>query len=155
MAEATNGAANAQNEPQFQIHKVYVKDSSFEIPEGTAAFQQDWAPELNVEINTTGKPLTEKNTHEVVLTIKCTVNCKDKPAFIAEVQQAGIFEISHVSDEQLRHAIGAYCPNVLYPYLRETISDMVMRGGFPQLSLAPINFDMMYEQQMQQAEGNA
>lgn len=137
MADAknTNGANGAASaEPQFQIHKIYIKDSSFEIPKGTDAFKLDWQPELNIEINTTGKPLTEKDTHEVVLTLKCTVNCKDQNAFVAEVQQAGIFEISGVEDEQLRHAIGAYCPNVLYPYLREAISDLVMRGGFPQLS---------------------
>ena len=151
MAEENTAQAQpGPNDPQFQIHKIYIKDVSFQIPDGAQAFQLEWAPELNIEINTEAKPLTEANTHEVILTIKCTVNTKDKPAFVTEVQQAGIFEIANVSDEQLRQALGAYCPNVLYPYLREVISDVVTRGGFPQLSLAPINFDMLYEQQMQQ-----
>jgi len=143
------------NEPQFQIHKIYIKDVSFQIPDGVKAFQLEWAPELNIEIHTEAKPLAEANTHEVVLAIQCTVNTQSKPAFVAEVKQAGIFEISNVSDEQLRQAVGAYCPNVLYPYLREAISDVVTRGGFPQLSLAPINFDMLYEQQIKQQETNS
>ncbi len=154
MAETNTAPTQTEsNEPQFQIHKIYIKDVSFQIPDGAKAFQTEWTPELNIEIHTEAKPLEETNTHEVILSIKCTVNTKDKPAFVTEVQQAGIFEISNVSDEQLRQALGAYCPNVLYPYLRETISDVVTRGGFPQLSLAPINFDMLYEQQMQQQTG--
>jgi len=136
-------------QPQFQLHKLYIKDASFQIPEGSVIFQNEWAPELNVEVNTQATKLNEQNTFEVALKIKATVKSSNKLAFEAEVQQAGIFEITDLPKEQLENALGAYCPNLLYPYLREAISDLVTRGGFPQLSLAPINFEMLYQQQRQ------
>lgn len=142
--------AEEQQVNQFQIHKLYSKELSFEIPAGLKAFQMEWAPELNVEISNQSKALAEKNTHEVVLSIKCTVNSHGETVFIAEAKQAGIFTLPDMDDEQAKHTLGAFCPNILYPYLRETISDLVMRGDFPQLALAPIDFNMMYEQQKNQ-----
>jgi preprotein translocase subunit SecB len=135
---------------QVQLMKLYVKDASLQIPEGTKAFRFDWSPELNVEINTQTKPLAEKNLHEVALKVKCTVKCKEGVAFITEVDQAGLFMVSGLDETQLRHALGAFCPNILYPFLREAVGDMVLRSGFPQLNLAPINFDALYQQQIQQ-----
>jgi preprotein translocase subunit SecB len=139
----------------FQIHKIYVKDLSLQVPEGTAIFQQGWKPELNLEVSNAAKALAEADTHEVVLTIKCNVTSNGKTAFVAEVQQAGIFGIQGLSAEDLKHALGAFCPNLLYPYAREAISDLVAKGGFPQLVLAPIDFNMMYEQhKAEQAKTN-
>jgi preprotein translocase subunit SecB len=143
--------AEEQANAQFQIHKLYSKELSFEIPNGVKAFQTEWAPELNLEISNTSKALAEKDTHEVVLSIKCTVKSQNETIFIAEAKQAGIFTLPSMEAEQTRHTLGAFCPNLLYPYLRECISDMVGRGGFPQLALAPIDFNMMYEQQKNQA----
>ncbi|MDO8954368.1 MAG: protein-export chaperone SecB [Gammaproteobacteria bacterium] len=143
-------AEEQQAATQFQIHKLYAKELSFEIPGGLQAFKAEWAPELNVEISNETKALAEKDTHEVVLGIKCTVNSSGEVIFIAEAKQAGIFTLPEMPEEQARHTLGAFCPNLLYPYLRETISDMVMRGGFPQLALAPIDFNLMYEQHKNQ-----
>jgi preprotein translocase subunit SecB len=135
---------------QFQIHKLYLKDLSYQMPSGLESFRSNWAPELNVELQTQSKPLAEKDTHEVILSAKCTVSTGGKVAFIIEVQQAGIFTISNIEGENMRQALGIFCPNLLYPYLRETVSSMVTKGGFPQLSLAPINFETLYHQQQQQ-----
>ncbi|MDF2530119.1 MAG: preprotein translocase subunit SecB [Gammaproteobacteria bacterium] len=136
-----------QTANQFQIHKLYTKELSFEIPNGSKAFQVEWAPELNLEISNTSKALAEANTHEVVLSIKCTVSSQNQTIFIAEAKQAGIFTLPAMEDELARHTLGAFCPNLLYPYLREVVSNLVVQGGFPQLALAPIDFNMMYEQQ--------
>ena len=139
--------AQVEQQPEFQIHKLYVKDISFQVPNGVKAFQKDWAPELNVEVKTESKSLEEANTHEVSLGVKCTVSSDKNTAFTCEVVQAGIFTLTNMQEEQTKHALGAYCPGILYPYLRAVMSDIVTRGGFPQLSLAPINFDLLYEEQ--------
>ena len=143
MAEQQPAAYQAQ----FQIHKLFVVDMSLEIPNGSQTFQEEWQPELNVELDHKSKPLAEKETHQVILKVKCTVKNGGKEAFMVEVHQAGIFGIQGLEGDQLKHTLGAFCPNILYHYLREAISDIVMKAGFPQLSLAPINFDMLYEQQ--------
>ncbi len=137
-----------QPQSQLKIHKLYIKEASYEIPEGVAGFSQEWAPELNVELHTQTKALSEKNTHDVVLTVKCTVNNQQKPAFVVEVQQAGIFEVLAPNEAELHRTLGTLCPNLLYPYLREVVSNLVLKGGFPQLSLAPINFELIYQQQL-------
>lgn len=147
MAEQTENT-----EPQIQIHKIYVKDMSLQIPEGSNTFRAEWKPELNVEIDHQSKALAEADTYEVTLRVKCLVNNQDKLAFEVEVFQAGIFTATDFENDTLEHALGSFCPNMLYPYLREAVSDAVMKAGFPQLSLAPINFDMLYEQQKAQGQ---
>lgn len=144
-----------QNQSQIHIQKLYIKDASFEIPQGVAAFQLKWQPELNVELNTEAKKIGDDNTFDIILKVKCTVKCEDQIAFVAEAQQAGVFTIANIPDEQMQHVVGAYCPNILYPYLREAISDMVLKGGFPQLSLAPVNFEAMLQQQQAQQNSSA
>ncbi|WP_440615258.1 protein-export chaperone SecB [Cysteiniphilum sp. 6C5] len=139
---------------QFQIQKLYTKDISFEIPKGADAFKQEWKPELNVALNTKVTGLPEENMYEVILTVEADVKCGDTDAFKAEVQQAGIFLISNMEEGQLDHAQYAFCPNILYPYAREAISDLVAKGGFPQLCLAPVNFDMIYQQKQQEQKSN-
>lgn len=136
-------------EAQFMIQRVYVKDSSFETPNTPAVFQQQWEPELSLDLNTQNV-LLEKDVYEVVLTVTATVKNQDAVAFLAEVKQAGIFTIQGAPAEQLDHLLGSFCPNILFPYARETITSQVIRGSFPQLVLAPINFDALYMQQLEE-----
>lgn len=141
-----------QPQANFQIHKIYVKDVSFEVPKGAHAFKNEWKPELNVQLNSEFTKLEEKDHYEVVLSITCEVKCENELAFSTETHQAGIFSITNLDETQLDHALKAFCPNILYPYAREVISDVVMKGGFPQLCLSPVNFDMLYQQQNQQVQ---
>lgn len=155
--EQTNETA-AQNQQQFILQKIYVKDISFETPNSPEAFTQKWEPEVNIELNSNGKPIAD-NMHEVVLGVTVTVKLHDTVAYLAEIHQAGIFTIAGYTQADRELMLGSYCPNILFPYAREVISDLVMRGGFPQLLLAPVNFDALYQEHLkkreaaQQAEG--
>ena len=144
MAEQNNPQAGKQ----FSIQKIYVKDMSFETPNSPAIFTQDWRPEINLELNSQANKVTE-GVHEVVLSLTVTAKLGDNTAYLAEVQQAGIFTLQGFEEGELRPMLGAFCPGTLYPYARETVSDLVARGGFPQLVLAPINFDALYAEQVQ------
>lgn len=132
-------------EAQFAIQRIFTKDLSFEAPNTPGIFQQAWQPELSLEINTSHTPL-EKDIYEVVLHITATVKTKDTIAFLVELKQAGIFTIQNVESEPLDHLLGSFCPNLLFPYAREAITSEVTRASFPQLVLAPINFDALYLQ---------
>lgn len=151
--EPTQKTTSAQDESapksEFLIQRIYVKDISYETPQTPVIFQQEWKPDLNLQINTTTSQLTE-GVHEVVLKLTVTVKSADKVAFLAEVKQAGIFTAQHFADDQLHAILGGVCPGILFPYARETISDLVTRGTFPPLYLAPINFDALYLQQLEQ-----
>ena len=138
-----------ENQTQFMIQRVYVKGLSFETMNTPAIFQDTWEPELSLDVNTQHNKL-ENNIYEVVLSITATVLNKKTTAFLVEVQQAGIFTIQGAPEEQLDHLLGSFCPNILFPYAREAITAEVIRGSFPQLVLAPINFDALYTQQMEQ-----
>ena len=140
--------------PQLSIEKIYVKDISFEMPAGPEVFTENWQPEVNMDLNTQARLITD-NIYDVELTITVTAKNSDKTAFLVEVKQCGIFNISGVENDTLNGLLGAYCPNVLFPYSREAISDLVAKGGFPQLLLAPVNFDALYAQQKQAAEGES
>lgn len=135
--------------PVFTIQRIYVKDISFETPNAPAIFKEEWKPEVNVDLQTKTDTL-EDSTYEVILHLTVTVKMAEKTAFLVEVHQAGIFTLKGFPEQQLGHALGSMCPNILYPYARETISDMVTRGGFPQLLLAPVNFDALYLQHLEQ-----
>ncbi|CAM2915461.1 protein-export protein SecB [Legionella steigerwaltii] len=156
MNEQTNQAQQNQNETQFMIQRIYTKDLSFETPNTPAVFQQQWEPELNLELNTANTKL-EEGVFEVVLTVTATVSNKKTTAFLVEVKQAGIFTIQGAPANQLDHLLNSFCPNILFPYAREAITSQVIRGSFPQLVLAPINFDALYMQQLaeKQKEGQA
>ena len=145
---------NNQAEGDFQILKVYVKDVSFESPKTPEIFKDDWQPEANIELNTNANKVEGGDDHyEVSLTITITAKTNEETTFLIEITQAGIFQIKGINDaEQTEHLLGSYCPSILFPYARETISGIVSRGGFPQLALAPINFDMLYAQNKQQAQ---
>lgn len=148
-------ADNAQDqaaEQQFGIQKIYVKDISYESPNSPNSFTEQWEPEVKLELNTAANGIGD-NLYEVVLSLTVTVNNADKPAFLTEVQQAGIFYVSGFGEEDMGGMLGSFCPNILFPYARETVSDLVTRGGFPQLLLAPVNFDALYAQHLQGQQG--
>jgi len=155
MTESTE-KPQAQTQPQFAIQKIYGKDLSFETPGSATMFNtSEWKPEVNVELDTKSSMISE-DSHEIVLGVTVTTKLGEKVAFIAEVHQAGLFVLKGFRQEEKAVMIGSYCPNILFPYAREVISDLVTKGGFPQLLLAPVNFDALYQQHLsRQQEGKA
>ena len=145
MAGKQVQASTHSNEPEFAIQRLYIKDLSFEVPHSPLVFLEEWQPEVNMDLTTRTDDLGGDN-HEIVLIVTVNVTMKDKTIFLAEVHQGGIFTIKNFSKAQMRPMLGSFCPNILYPYAREVITDVVMRGGFPQLYLAPVNFDTILEQ---------
>lgn len=148
-----------QSQQQFAIQKIYLKDVSFESPLAPAIFTEgQFQPDINVQINTETQNVAE-NLHEVTLTVTVTAKQGDKTAFLVETKQAGLFQMVGFEDEQMGGMLGAYCPEALFPFARETIADLVVKGGFPQVLLAPVNFNALYmqhqQQQAQQADGAA
>lgn len=135
--------------PNFEIQRIYVKDLSYEAPNTPHTFNEDWKPEVQLNLETKSTRIQD-NIHEVVLSVTATVTSSQKSAFLVEVHQAGIFSASGFPNDQLHHMLGSFCPNILFPYAREVISDLVVRGGFPQLILAPVNFDALYAQHMEE-----
>ncbi|OPX54551.1 protein translocase subunit secB [Oceanospirillum multiglobuliferum] len=135
-------------QPQFALQRIYVKDLSFESPNAPDTFRQDWAPKVNLDLNSNSQQVAE-DLYEVVVSLTVTVTNEEKTAFLVEVQQAGLFFIKGLEDAQLHHTLGAFCPNVLFPYAREAIDSLVTRGSFPALMLAPVNFDALYAEAMQ------
>jgi preprotein translocase subunit SecB len=138
-----------QPEQVFEIQRVYLKDASFESPGAPAVFTREFKPDVNVELNTGNKKLAE-HVYEVLLNITVTVKVEDQVAYLVEIKQAGVFAAAGYSQEQLGHLLGSYCPNILYPFAREAISDLAVKGGYPQILLAPINFDALYQQHLQE-----
>ncbi|MFZ1386879.1 MAG: protein-export chaperone SecB [Thiolinea sp.] len=147
MAEQDN-----QQEPQFIIQRIYVKDVSFEAPNSPQVFTEEWNPDTNLDLNTNVNTLANSN-YEVELALTITVSSNSKTAFLVEVKQAGVFFISGYSQEQLNHLLAAYCPNTLFPYAREVIAGMVSKGSFPEMHLSPINFDALYAKRLQEQTG--
>lgn len=154
MAEE-NGAATEENQqPQFMIQKIYTKDISFETPNSPEIFREEWKPELDLQLANEYKQLDENN-HEITLIATVTAKLGDKTAFLVEVKQAGIFSLVGYSKEEMGPLVGSYCPSALFPFAREVVSDIVLKGGFPQLVLAPVNFDALYMRQVEQAKEQA
>ncbi len=150
-----NNTAAAPEGQQFILQRIYTKDVSFETPNSPAVFTEQWEPEVNVELNSTGNKLTDDNIFEVVLSVTVTAKLGEKTAYLAEVQQAGIFTLNGFSDQELNALIHSHCPNLLFPYVREVVSDLVSKGSFPQMLLQPINFDALYAQHLQKQQGQA
>jgi len=143
-ADKKEQTAEKQAAQQFAIQRLYIKDFSFETEEGLLdVFQEQWKPELQLDIHTDSNKLSKAN-FEVVLRVTVTVKSAKKTVFLVEVKQAGLFAIDGLDGEQLRHCLGSYCPSILYPYARESISNVVTRASLPQLILAPVNFDALY-----------
>lgn len=143
--------SEAENK-EFVIQKIYTKDISFETPNSPDIFRKEWKPDINLQLGNNTKLLSEEGIHEVVLTLTVTAKIEEETAFLVEVQQAGIFNIGGYKDQDLGYMIASFCPNILFPYAREAISDLVTRGGFPQLLLSPVNFDALYHQHMQKLQ---
>ncbi len=139
-----------QDEPkrEFAMQRIYTKDLSFETPNSPTIFQQEWKPESSVNLNTEVNKLSD-NIFEVTLTVTVTTKIADKTAYLAEVKQSGIFGINGFPDQEMGPLLGSYCPNLLFPYVREVVSDLVTKGSFPQLLLQPVNFDALYAQHQQ------
>jgi len=149
MAEQqTNGTTEQAQGPQFAIQRVYAKDISFETPNSPEIFKKEWKPEVKLDIDTRSNQLDE-GIHEVILSLTVTTKVGEDVAFLCEVQQAGIFTIGAVEDAQKAHMLGSFCPNILFPYARECVSNLVNRGTFPALNLAPVNFDAIFAAYMQ------
>ncbi|NOQ64879.1 MAG: protein-export chaperone SecB, partial [Methyloprofundus sp.] len=138
-------------EKQFSIQKVYTKDISFESPAAPNVFTEKWEPAVEFNLGTNSAALPE-SMFEVTLTVTITVKTGETTAYLVEVTQAGIFALGGFNDEEMGPMIGSFCPNILFPYAREVVSDLVAKGGFPQLLLAPVNFDALYQQHVQQAQ---
>jgi preprotein translocase subunit SecB len=149
--QTNNGATSNEEAPQFSLQRIYVRDLSFEAPKSPAIFRQEWTPSVSLDLNTRQKQL-ENDFYEVVLTLSVEVKNGEEIAFIAEVQQAGIFLIKGLDASSMSHTLGAFCPNILFPYARETIYSLVVRGSFPALMLAPVNFDALYAQELQRMQ---
>jgi len=138
-------------EKQFAIQKLYVKDISFESPEAPMVFTEKWEPHVDLNLSTkTNK--APQNLYETSITVTVTVKNNDKTAYLVEATQVGIFGVSGFSDQEMGPLLGSFCPSVLFPYLREVVSELVTKGGFPQMLLNPVNFDSLYAQQMQKMD---
>ena len=144
---------NEQLQPVFAIEKIYIKDLSLEIPNAPSIFLERDTPEINMQLGGKNQRIDE-GLYEVLLTVTVTAKIKDKIMFLVEVQQAGIFRIRNVSDEEIGPVLGIGCPNILFPYLREVVSDVVTRAGFPAVILSPVNFEAIYQQKIAEAKLN-
>ncbi len=159
MAEENNPQDTAQAgtqtpEQQFAMQRIYLKDLSFEAPMGASAFKQQWKPKVNQELNTKTNKVDDNN-YEVVLTLTVTVKLGEETAFLTEVQQAGLFHIKGIEGQQLAQVLNTACPQILFPYAREAIDNVVTKGSFPALMLPPINFDALFAQAIAQAKAKA
>ncbi len=140
---------NQQPAPQFGMKRVYIKDASLETPAGPEIFNKAWQPQVGLDVNSASRVLGDDH-YEVNLTLTVTVKTEDETAFLIEVQQAAIFQISGFEPAQLHHTLGAYCPTLLFPYAREAVDNLATKASFPALMLAQVNFDALYAQKMQQ-----
>ncbi len=152
---AGNGQATEGNEQQFFVQKIYLKDLSFESPQAPDIFtHDDWKPEVSVQVGNNATRLSD-TAFETELTITVTATHAEKTIYLAEVQYGGVFTIKGFDDATRRQLLGAYCPTQIFPYIRETVGDLVMKGGFPQMVLQPINFEALYIQHEQQRAAQA
>ncbi|MFO1371733.1 MAG: protein-export chaperone SecB [Candidatus Competibacteraceae bacterium] len=134
---------------QFEIQKVYLKDVSLETPNSPMIFTEQWQPQTEVRLESGATPLAE-DLFEVVLTLTVTTKLGERTAYLAEVQQAGLFTLRGFDDPQMGHMLHAFCPNILFPFAREELASLIGKGGFPALLLNPINFDALYMQRQQE-----
>lgn len=145
-------AAEQNNAPVFAVEKLYVKDLSLEVPNAPAIFLEQEAPQVDIQINTTGNGLGD-GAYEVVLTVTVKASLGEKTVFLVEVGQAGIFRILNVPEEQIEPLIAIACANMLYPYAREAVSDAITRAGFIPVVLQPVNFEALYAARLQEQAG--
>ena len=143
-----------QEAPVFQIQRVYLKDMSLEQPNSPGILLEQEQPSVDIQLGVEATPVAE-GIFEVAVTATVQTKSKDKTVFLVEAKQAGIFEIRNIEDEQMSSLLGIACPQIIYPYLRSNVADIVQRAGFPPVHLAEINFQAMYEQQQAEAAADA
>tara|TARA_R110002074_G_scaffold118690_5_gene251451 strand:+ start:6895 stop:7398 length:504 start_codon:yes stop_codon:yes gene_type:complete len=154
MSENENQNQNEAAQPaqaNFALQRIYVKDISFESPNSPMVFQKQWKPEVKMDLNTKNTKLGDDH-YEVVVSVTLTVTVETMTAYIVEVQQAGIFAVQGIEGGHLAQALNAFCPNLLFPYLRETVDTIVIKGSFPAMMLAPVNFDAIFAQAVMQKQ---
>ena len=139
-----------ETKPVFSIEKIYVKDLSLEVPHAPGIFLERDAPQVHVELKMQHTRM-DADLYEASVTVTVTAKVKEKIMFIVEAEQAGIFRIRHIPETEMGPVLGIGCANILFPYVRETVSDAVTRGGFPTVMLNPVNFEALYQQQQQKA----
>lgn len=139
------------SQQHFEIQKVYLKDVSLETPNSPMIFTDQWQPQTEVRLETGATPLTD-DLFESVLTLTVTAKLGERTAYLAEVQQAGLFTLRGFDEQQAGHMLHAFCPNLLFPFAREALASLIGKGGFPALLLNPINFDGLYLQRLQQQQ---
>ena len=150
MAEEQVAAENQTPQQQLTLQRIYTKDVSFESPMTPNVFRQEWKPAVNVDLNTKSSRVDEEGNHEVVLTLTITAKLEEQAAFLVEVQQAGIFFVAGIEDDALRQLLSTVAPTILFPYAREAVDNLVVKGGFPALMIAPVNFDALFRQAVAQ-----
>ena len=151
-----DGAAPQQadpNAPEFSLQSVYLKDCSFEAPRGPRV-EGEWNPQINLDLNTAAETISPE-LREVVLTVSVSVRNGDATAFLVEVKQAGVFGVRNLEEADHRRAIATLAPNVLFPYARAMVAQLVTQGGFPQMLLPPVNFEVLYARSMAEAQQQA
>jgi preprotein translocase subunit SecB len=142
-------------QPLFQIQRMYLKDLSLEIPGAPRIFLEQQQPAVEVALDTTQETLSD-GIHEVTVTVTVTTRIGDKVLFLVEAREGGIFEIRNIPDDQMPVVLNVVCPNVIYPYLRANVADVIQRAGFPPIHLSEINFEALYQQKLaQQQQGGA
>ena len=154
MTEPASSNESKQRSGQLAIQKVYLKDLSYEAPSTPGVFREEWKPALEIELGTKASALGTDN-YETVLSVTVTVRSGDKTAFLVDVQQAGVFHITGFPEQAMPAILATACPNILFPFVREVVSDVVSKAGFPQLLLAPVNFEALYAQEMQRKQAEA
>jgi len=144
----------ADQDPTFQIQRIYLKEASLEQPNSPGILLEQEQPSVDIQLGVEANPVAE-GVFEICVTATVQTKIKDKTVFLVEAKQAGIFEIRNLPEDQMGPIMGIACPQIVYPYLRGNVADIIQRGGFPPVHLAEINFQAMYEQQQAQAAGDA
>ena len=139
------------NQPVFSIEKLYVKDLSVEVPGAPQIYREREAPQVDVSMNNAGKAISD-GYYEVVINLTVTAKLKEKTVFLVEVAYGGVFQIRNVPDSEIEMVLGVTCPNILFPYLREVVSETVSRAGFPPVILHPMNFEAIYQARKQSGD---
>ncbi|HBX37944.1 protein-export chaperone SecB [Pseudohongiella sp. SYSU M77423] len=151
---AQQAGQEGQQGPMFALQRIYLKDSSFESPKTPEVFRSQWAPKITFNLNTSNSKIAD-GVYDVVLKLTIEAKQDDNIAFLVEVQQAGIFTCNGFAEADLERVLATVCPNILFPYARETIDALVTRGSFPAVMLAPVNFDAVYAQSKAQQQGQS
>ncbi len=152
MAEEENTQNGQDQQKGLQLQRLYLKDVSFEAPGVPQIFTEQWKPDINVQLNSSSRQLNGGNDYETELTVTVTAKNGDAVVYLVEVKQAGIFTLTGMEDAERDFLLGAYCPNLMFPYVRETLSGLAAKGTFPQMLLQPINFEALYQQKLAQQQ---